>query len=183
MDHSRVPPHNLEAEQAVIGAILLEADAFSTAAERLTPADFYRTNHQVIFEAMLKLFEKGEPIDLVSVTTHLMNEKKLDVAGGVPYLTELTESVPTAANIDYYSKIVEEKAILRRLIQTSTDIITQAYTREDEVEAVLDEAERKILSVSSRKNTQSFKSIKDILIEVYDNIEMLHHTKNDVTGI
>lgn len=183
MDHSRVPPHNLEAEQAVIGAILLEADAFSTAAERLTPADFYRTNHQVIFEAMLKLFEKGEPIDLVSVTTHLMNEKKLDVAGGVPYLTELTESVPTAANIDYYSKIVEEKAILRRLIQTSTDIITQAYTREDEVEAVLDEAERKILSVSSRKNTQSFKSIKDILIEVYDNIEMLHHAKNDVTGI
>lgn len=183
MDQSRVPPHNLEAEQAVIGAILLDADSFSTAAERLSPADFYRTNHQVIFAAMLKLFEKGDPIDLVTVTTLLMDENKLDVAGGVPYLTELSESVPTAANIDFYSKIVEEKALLRRIIQTSTDIITQAYTREDEVEAVLDEAERKMLSVSSRKNSQSFKAIKDVLIEVYDNIETLHHAKDDVTGI
>ena len=183
MDHSRIPPNSLEAEQAVLGAIFLEPDAFSTAAERLSPADFYRTNHQVIFEAMLILFEKGEPIDLVTVTTLLSNENKLDVAGGVTYLTELSETVPTAANIDYYSKTVEEKALLRRLIQTATDIVTQTFAREDEVEEVLDEAERSILSVSSRKNAQAFKAIKDVLIEVYDNIETLHHAKNDVTGI
>src|SRR5699024_9016765 len=137
-------------------AIFLKQDAFSTAAERLSPADFYRANHQVIFEAMFKLFEKGDPIDLVSVTRMLMDEKKDDVAGGAVYLTKLVESTPTAANIDYYSKIVEEKALLRRLIQTSSDIVTQAFTREDEVGEVLDEAERNILAVSSRKNTQSF---------------------------
>lgn len=183
MDQTRVPPNSLEAEQAVIGAIFLEPEAFSTAAERLTPTDFYRTNHQIIFQAMLELFEKGEPIDLITVTTLLTNENKIDAAGGVVYLTQLTESVPTAANIDYYSKIVEEKAILRRLIQTATDIVTQTYAREDEVEELIDEAERNILSVSSRKNAQSFKEIKDVLIEVYDNIEKLHHAENDVTGI
>src|SRR5690625_3853867 len=183
MDQTRVPPNSLEAEQAVIGAIFLEPEAFSTAAERLTPADFYRTNHQIIFQAMLELFEKGEPIDLITVTTLLTNENKIDAAGGVVYLTQLTESVPTAANIDYYSKIVEEKAILRRLIQTATDIVTQTYAREDEVEELIDEAERNILSFDLRKNAQSFKEIKDVLIEVYDNIEKLHHAENDVTGI
>lgn len=183
MDQTRIPPHSLEAEQAVLGAIFLKQEAFSTAAERLSPADFYRANHQVIFEAMLTLFEKGDPIDFVSVTSALMAENKEDVAGGAVYLTKLAESAPTAANIEYYSKIVEEKALLRRLIQTSTDIMTQAFTREDEVEDVLDEAERNILAVSGRKNAQAFKSIKDVLIEVYDNIETLHHAENDVTGI
>lgn len=183
MDQTRVPPHSLEAEQAVLGAIFLKQDAFSTAAERLSPSDFYRANHQVIFEAMLTLFEKGDPIDFVSVTRLLMDEKKDDVAGGAVYLTQLAESTPTAANIEYYSKIVEEKALLRRLIQTSTDIVTQAFTREDEVEDVVDEAEREILAVSSRKNSQAFKSIKDVLVEVYDNIETLHNAESDVTGI
>lgn len=183
VDQNRVPPNNLEAEQAVIGAILLDPESFSTAAERLTPTDFYRTSHQVIFEAMAELFEKGEPIDLVTVTTLLANNNKLEVAGGVTYLTDLASSVPTAANIDYYSKIVEEKALLRRLIQTATNIVTQSYTREDEVEDVLDEAERSILEVASRKNVRAFKPIKDVLIDVYDNIERLHHAKDDVTGI
>ena len=179
----RVPPHNIEAEQAVLGAILLEPETFSTAAERLSPNDFFRAGHQVIFEAMLELFEKGEPIDLVTVTTLLTNSDKLDLAGGVPYLTDLASSVPTAANIDYYSKIVEEKALLRRLIQTATDIVTESFNKEDEVEELLDQAERSILAVSSRKNANAFKPIKDVLIEVYDNIEKLHHAKDDVTGV
>lgn len=183
VDQNRVPPNNLEAEQAVIGAIFLDPDSFSTAAERLVPTDFYRTNHQVIFEAMVQLFERGEPIDLVTVTTLLADNNKLDVAGGVTYLTDLASSVPTAANIDYYSKIVEEKSLLRRLIQTATNIVTQTYSREDEVEEVLDEAERSILEVASRKNVNAFKPIKDVLIDVYDNIEKLHHAKDDVTGI
>ena len=183
MLQERVPPHNIEAEQAVLGAIFLEPEAFSTAAERIGPSDFFRAGHQVIFEAMLELFEKGEPIDLVTVTTLLSDSNKLEIAGGVPYLTDLASSVPTAANIDYYSKIVEEKALLRRLIQTATEIVTESYTREDEVEELLDKAEREILAVSSRKNATSFKPIKDVLIEVYDNIEKLHHAKDDVTGI
>src|SRR5690625_4672922 len=181
--NNRIPPHNIEAEQAVIGAIFLEPDAFSTASERIGPTDFYRASHEVIFEAMYELFEKGEPIDVVTVTTMLSNSKKLDIAGGVTYLTDLAGSVPTAANIDYYSQIVEEKALLRRLITTATDIVTSTFAREDNVEEVLDEAERSILEVSGRKNVNAFKPIKDVLINVYDNIEQLHHAKDDVTGI
>ncbi len=181
--NDRTPPHNIEAEQAVIGAIFLEPDALPAASELLMPDDFYRASHQRIFEAMLKLSDKGEPVDLVTVTTSLSNEKKLDEVGGVAYLSDLAGSVPTAANILYYSKIVEEKALLRRLIRTATDIVSSGFATEDEVEDVLNEAEKNILEVSGRKNTGAFKAIKDVLIEVYDNIEQLQHQDADVTGI
>src|SRR5699024_8503883 len=132
--NERIPPHNIEAEQAVIGAIFLEPNAFSTTSERIELKDFYRANQQVIFEAMFDLFEKDEPIDMVTVSTLLSNSDKLEIAGGVPYLTDVAGSVPTAANIDYYSQIVEEKAVLRRLIQTASDIVTNTFSKEDEVE-------------------------------------------------
>ncbi|MGP4107828.1 replicative DNA helicase [Virgibacillus sp. L01] len=181
--NDRTPPHNIEAEQAVIGAIFLEPDALPSTSELLMPDDFYRASHQRIFEAMLKLSDKGEPVDLVTVTTSLSNEKKLDEVGGVAYLSDLAGSVPTAANILYYSKIVEEKALLRRLIRTATDIVSSGFATEDEVEDVLNEAEKNILEVSGKKNTGAFKAIKDVLIEVYDNIEQLQHQDADVTGI
>ncbi|MFB4168784.1 replicative DNA helicase [Virgibacillus sp. JSM 102003] len=181
--NDRTPPHNIEAEQAVIGAVFLEPDALSAASELLMPDDFYRASHQRIFEAMLKLLDRGEPIDLVTVTTSLSNEKKLDEVGGVAYLSDLAGSVPTAANILYYSKIVEEKALLRRLIRTATDIVSSGFATEDEVEDILNEAEKNILEVSGKKNTGAFKAIKDVLIEVYDNIEQLQHQDADVTGI
>ncbi|MEW9675383.1 replicative DNA helicase [Lentibacillus sp. L22] len=181
--NDRTPPHNIEAEQAVIGAIFLEPEAFSQASERLMPADFYRAGHQRIFETMMRLSDLGEPIDLVTVTTSLSNAKLLDEVGGVSYLTDLAGSVPTAANIGYYSKIVEEKSILRRLIRTATDIVTTGYTREDDVDDVLNEAEKNILEVSQRQSAGAFKSIKDVLIEVYDDIEMLHNHQADVTGV
>lgn len=181
--NDRTPPHNIEAEQAVIGAVFLEPAAFSTASEVLDAEDFYRAGHQRIFQTMLTLSDKGEPIDLVTVTTHLQNTKTLEEAGGVSYLAELAGSVPTAANISYYSKIVEEKALLRRLIRTATDIVTNAFQSEDVVEDALNDAEKNILEVSNRRNSGAFKSVKDVLIEVYDNIEQLHHTKGDVTGI
>lgn len=179
----RIPPHNIEAEQAVLGAIFLEPEAFATAAEILVPEDFYRSGHQRIFEVMTKLSDQGEPIDLVTVTTELSNRKLLEETGGVSYLTDLAGSVPTAANIAYYSKIVAEKALLRRLIRTATDIVTTSYQKEEDVEEVLNEAERRILEVSSHQHSGQFHSIKDVLIDVYDNIERLHLSKGDVTGI
>lgn len=183
MEAGRRPPHNIEAEQAVIGAIFLEPEAFSTASEILLPQDFYQAGHQRIFEAMMRLADRGEAIDVVTVTAALENSKNLEEAGGVSYLTEIATSVPTAANIGYYSRIVEEKAVLRRLIRTATDIVTNSFDNEDAVEDVLNEAEKGILEVSGRQNSGSFKQIKDVLIEVYDNIEQLHQSKTDITGI
>lgn len=179
----RTPPHNIEAEQAILGAIFLEPEAMSSASELLLPGDFYRASHQRIFQVMMQLSDKGEPIDLVTVTTALSNAKLLDDIGGVSYLSDLANAVPTAANIGYYNKIVEEKALLRRLIRTATDIVTDSFTKEDEVEELLSEAEKNILDVSNRKNASSFKNIKDVLIDVYDNIEQLHHNDADVTGV
>lgn len=183
MWNDRTPPHNIEAEQAVLGAVFLEPEAFSTASEVLMPDDFYRAGHQRIFQTMVALSDKGEPIDLVTVTTLLSNQNTLEEVGGVSYLTELAESVPTAANIGYYSKIVEEKALLRRLIRTATDIVTSGYQKEDEVEDALNEAEKSILEVSNRRNSGAFKAVKDVLIDVYDNIEQLHNRKGDTTGV
>lgn len=183
MWNDRTPPHNIEAEQAVIGAVFLEPEAFSTASEILMADDFYRAGHQRIFQTMVTLSDKGEPIDLVTVTTLLANQNTLEEVGGVSYLTELAESVPTAANIGYYSKIVEEKALLRRLIRTATDIVTSSYDKEDEVEDALNEAEKNILEVSNRRNSGAFKVVKDVLIDVYDNIELLHNRKGDTTGV
>ncbi|WP_100011678.1 replicative DNA helicase [Lentibacillus sediminis] len=181
--NERIPPHNIEAEQSVIGAVFLEPEAFTTASELLVAEDFYRAGHQRIFAAMMKLADRGEPIDLVTVTTYLQNAKQLDEAGGVAYLSEVAGSVPTAANIQYYSQIVEEKALLRRLIRTATDIVTSGFEKEDDVDDVLNEAEKNILEVSSRQNSGNFKAIKDVLIEVYDNIEQLHQASDDVTGV
>jgi replicative DNA helicase len=183
MIQGRTPPHNIEAEQAVLGAIFLDPDAISSASEILIPEDFYRASHQLIYRVMLELSDKGEPIDIVTATTVLANNQQLDDVGGVSYLSDLANAVPTAANITYYCKIVEEKSILRRLIRTATDIVTDSYSKEDEVEEVLNESEKRILEVSNRKNASSFKNIKDVLMEVYDNIDLLHKNQGEVTGI
>lgn len=179
----RTPPQNTEAEQAVLGAVFLRPATISIASEVLGPDDFYRTTHQRIFEAMLNLSEKSEPVDLVTVTSELQDRGWLEEIGGVSYLSDLADSSPTAANIEYYSKIVEEKSILRRLIKTATDIVSEGYTRDDELDVVLDDAERSILEVSHRRNTSAFVPIKDVLVEAYDNIEMLQNRKDEITGV
>ncbi|WP_216831646.1 replicative DNA helicase [Alkalihalobacterium elongatum] len=179
----RTPPQNIEAEQAVLGAIFLEEQALVTASERLIPEDFYRSAHQRIYEVMLNLAEKGEPVDLITVTSELQDRNWLDDIGGVSYLSDLANAVPTAANIDYYSKIVEEKSLLRRLIRVATNIAADGYTSEDEVDAILDTAEKTILDVAQRKNSGAFISIKDVLVETYDRIEMLEKQTGDITGI
>ncbi|WP_338752391.1 replicative DNA helicase [Bacillus sp. FJAT-52991] len=179
----RIPPQSIEAEQAVLGAIFLEPSALTVASEILIPEDFYRTAHQKIYNHMLKLNDDGKAVDVVTVTEELAAIKDLEDVGGVIYLTELAESVPTAANIEYYARIVEEKSLLRRLIRTATHIAQEGYSREDEVEALLSEAEKSIMEVAQRKNTSAFHNIKDVLVRTYDNIEMLHNRKGDVTGI
>jgi len=179
----RIPPQNIEAEQAVLGAIFLEPSSLTLASELLIPEDFYRTAHQKIFDAMLNLSDKGEPVDLVTVTSELADAKILDEIGGVSYLSDLASSVPTAANIEYYAKIIEEKSILRRLIRTATTIATDGYSREDEVDALLGEAEKSIMEVANRKNAGAFQNIKDVLVQTYDNIETLHNRVGDITGI
>ncbi|MED4163373.1 DnaB-like helicase N-terminal domain-containing protein, partial [Halalkalibacterium halodurans] len=152
----RTPPQNIEAEQAVLGAIFLEDHALVTASERLAPEDFYRAAHQRIYQVMLDLAEKGEPVDLVTVTAELQDRKALDDVGGVAYLGDLANAVPTAANVEYYSKIVEEKSLLRRLIRVATNIAQEGYASEEEVDAILDDAEKTILDVAQRKNSSAF---------------------------
>ncbi|MCM3618217.1 replicative DNA helicase [Sutcliffiella horikoshii] len=179
----RIPPQNIEAEQAVIGAIFLEPSSLTLASELVMPDDFYRAAHQKIYDCMLNLSDRGEPVDLVTVTSELANLKLLEEVGGVSYLSDIAGSVPTAANIEYYAKIVEEKSILRRLIRTATNIAQEGYSREDEVAGLLNEAEKQILEVSQRKNSGVFQNIKDVLVKTYDNIETLHNRKGEVTGI
>jgi replicative DNA helicase len=179
----RIPPQNIEAEQAVLGAIFLEPSSLTLASEILIPEDFYRAAHQKIFNVMLKLNDEGKAVDLITVTEELAATKLLEDTGGVSYLSELAASVPTAANIEYYARIIEEKSLLRRLIRTATDIAQDGYTREDEVETVLSEAEKNILAVAQRKNAGAFHNIKDVLVRTYDNIESMHARVGEITGI
>ncbi|PKH11960.1 replicative DNA helicase [Planomicrobium sp. MB-3u-38] len=179
----RVPPHNQEAEQSVLGAIFLEPQSLISVAEIVMPEDFYRIAHQKIFQTMINLSDRGKAIDVVTVTEELSAKKELEDVGGLSYLTEIANAVPTAANVGHYAHIVEEKALLRRLIRVATSIVEDGFTREDEVEALLAEAEKKMMEVSSRKNAGDFIHIKDVLVKTYDNIELLHTRKGDVTGI
>ncbi|MEW9033350.1 MAG: DnaB-like helicase N-terminal domain-containing protein, partial [Planifilum fimeticola] len=179
----RLPPHNLEAEQAVLGAILMDPQALTLVAERLRPDDFYRQGHQRLFQAMLNVAERGEPVDLVTVTEELQKTKQLEEVGGVSYLTELADSVPTSAHADHYARIVEEKAILRRLIRTATQIATSGYTGGDDVAEIIDDAERKILDISQRRIRKAFLPIRDILMDTYERIEQMHENQGELTGI
>lgn len=154
-----------------------------TATEILEPEDFYRVSHQRIFSMMIRLTDKGEPIDLVTITTELDDLKMLDEVGGVSYLTDIANSVPTAANIEYYARIVEEKSTLRKIIHAATDIVTKTYDEGDEVTDLLDHAEKTILDISQNKSSGRFQNIQDVLVGVYDNIEQLHNMDEEVTGI
>lgn len=178
-----MPPQSIEAEQAVLGAIMIDADRLISASERLLPQDFYRASHQRIFEAMLVLSDRGEAIDLVTVTAELSTLGILDEIGGLPYLAELAEGVPTAANINYYVNVVDQKSTLRRLIRTASEIVTDGYERQNEVDVLLNEAERKILEVSQGKGSASFIPISDVLTSAYATIDKLHKQSGETTGI
>ena len=178
-----LPPQNIEAEQAVLGAIFLNTDALADAMEYVEADDFYRRAHQILFQAMVDLNNDGEAIDVLTVQNYLTTNNQLDDVGGVAYIAELATSVPTAANAGYYAKIVEEKSMLRRLISTATNIITQANNGDDDVPSLLDSAELKIMDVSERRNRSGFREIKDVLNETLSDIDRLSQQSEDITGL
>jgi len=179
----KIPPQNMEAEQSVLGGILIENEAINRVTEILAPEDFYRDAHRKIFNALIDLSERNEPADLITMTNELRKKGELDAVGGASYVTSLIDSVPTAANIEYYARIVKEKAILRRLIETSTEIITQSYADRGDVESFLDEAEKAIFEISERRVKPSFFPIKEIVKESFKTIETLFKNKDLVTGV
>jgi replicative DNA helicase len=179
----KLPPQNIEAEESVLGGILIENEAINRVTEILDADDFYRDAHRKIFNALINLSERDEPADLITLTNELRKIDQLDSIGGASYLTSLIDSVPTAANIEYYAKIVKEKAILRKLIQTSTEIITQSYEDRGDVEVFLDEAERAIFEISEKRVRPSFYSIREIVKDSFTTIERLFKKKELVTGV
>ena len=178
-----LPPQNIEAEQAVLGAIFLNTDALADAMEYVEADDFYRRSHQLLFQAMVDLNNNSEAIDVLTVQNYLSTNNQLDDVGGVAYIAELATSVPTAANAGYYAKIVEEKSMLRRLISAATNIITQANNSDEDVPSLLDSAERQIMDVSERKNRSSFREIKDVLNEALNDVDRLSQQSEDITGL
>ncbi len=178
----RLPPQSLEGEMSVLGGILLENEALNKALEILRPEDFYRESHRKIFKALITLFEKGEPADLVTLSATLSNNGDLDAAGGTAYLATLVDYVPTAANISYYARLVKEKAISRSLILIATDIVTRGYEG-GKVEENLDWAEAAIFKIAEQKTTRSYYSTKEILKDTFKTIESLYDRKEHVTGV
>lgn len=176
-------PNNLEAELSVLGACFLSQYALGKVCENLNASSFYLDKNAKIFTVLKDLAEKKVPVDITTVTTELKQKDWLNDVGGVEYLTEIVNFVPTAANVDYYIKAVEEAAILRRLIETATEIVTLGYQKEENIDETLDEAEKKILNISKNRRTTEFKSIQDVLIKTQSDLETLSKSKGEITGL
>ncbi|MBU5335372.1 replicative DNA helicase [Intestinibacter bartlettii] len=182
-DNTRIPPHSVEAEQSVLGSILLDKDAMITVSETLIPEDFYKEAHKVIYECMLKLYNNQSEIDLITLADELRDQGYLDDIGGIAYITSLSTIVPTTSNIKYYVNIVKEKSISRQLISAANDIINLGYDSSTKVEDVLENAEKKIFDISQERTTNDFKPINQVLTETLSMLEKLYEEKSDVTGL
>lgn len=181
--NEKLPPQNIEAEQSVIGAILLENDALLKALEIISGEDFYRESHRKIFSAVLELFEKSEAIDIITITEILSKKNALEEVGGVSYLSSLVSQIPTAANVKYHSKIIKEKAILRSLLRSATDIAGRVYEESLEPDELLDFAEKTIFDISDKRIKTSFVSLKDVIKDSFNLIENLYAKKETITGV
>lgn len=179
----KVPPQSPEAEISVLGAMLMDKEAINRAVEQISPDSFYKEVHRKIFAAILGLFEKNEPADLVTLTEELRERGQLEESGGAGYLATILNSVPTAANIDHYLKIVKDKAALRGLINAATNIVTMAYRGEGEASDLLDQAERLIFNVVQRKISGNFSRLKEMLPDTFKAIEALYKDKTTITGV
>ncbi len=182
-DQYRIPPQNIEAEQCVLGGILIEAGALLKVIEIIEPDDFYKESHAIIYSAIIDLFDRNEPQDLVTVHNELKRRGQLEAVGGAIYLAELTETVPVASNIDYYARIVRDKAILRRLINKSSDIVSMCYEEAEDVDDILEYAESAVFELSQAKIKQSFHRLKDVLKDSIKKVEDLYAKRELVTGV
>lgn len=183
MANLKIPPQNQEAEQSVLGSLLLDKEAIFKVADFLHSDDFYREDHGIIYSAILKLYEKRKPVDVVTLTDVLEKEKRLKEVGGATYLTSLVNSVPTAANVVTYGQIVQQKATLRRLISAGTQIAELGFDEQAEIESILDKAETSLFSVSQKYVKQYFTSIRDVLADSFDRIDKLHKEKGVLRGV
>jgi len=179
----RLPPQNLEAETSVLGAVLLENEALNRVLEILKQDDFYREAHRRIFAAILHLYEHSEPVDLITLSEVLKSRGDLEDVGGVEYLNSLVNGVPTAANISYYAKIIKEKAILRKLINRATEIVSQSYSNSGDVDEFIDQAERNIFEISEDRVRPSFYPIKELIKASFKTIERLYEKRQLITGV
>ncbi|MBR6268561.1 MAG: replicative DNA helicase [Selenomonadaceae bacterium] len=183
IDNQRKLPQNIEAEQSVLGAMLIRQEAITETQEILRADDFYREAHRIVYNAIEELFSNHEAVDLVTLTEQLRKTNNLDKVGGISFVTALANSVPTAANVVYHAKIVKEKAELRRLIDAATEIATKAYADEDDVDDIMDDAEKKILAIAANQMRGSFVPISEIIISAIDRVEQLYENQGGLTGI
>ncbi len=183
MELGKIPPHDIEAEQAILGCMLTDKDSIISAIEVLKADDFYREDNKAIYEAMLALYGRGEPIDIITVKAELVENGKFDQVGGLEYLAILPEKVPTTTNVEKYIKIVEEKSMLRNLIKTANEMIAAGYDQTEDVEDIMNLAEKKIFNIIQNKGNKGTTPIKDILVETFSELERLYNQKGYITGV
>ncbi len=179
----KVPPQNIEAEMAVLGSILLDEEAISDVVELLDENSFYKESHRKIFAAILTLYNESKPVDLITLTEQLRRDGNLELVGGASYITELVNVVPTSGAVLHHTKIVKEKAVLRELIAAATSIVTQGYEPDQDVDALLDRAEKEIFEISGSKVKSGFVPVKELIKNSIETIEKLYQRKTQVTGI
>lgn len=183
MPEERIPPQNIQAEQSVLGSMLIDKNAIVKAIEICHPDSFYKDAHRAIYETIMQLFDKGEPVDLVTVTENLRKNNRLEAVGGSVYVADLINSVPTAANVEYYAKIVEEKATLRRLIDSGTRIVAECFETPEKVDEILDRAEKSVFDIALKRVHEHFHKIDEVLKGVLDRIDKLYGKNETITGI
>ena len=179
----RLPPQSLEAERSVLGAMLIESEAIPRALTLLVPEDFYRDAHRAIYEAMLLLFERSEPVDLVTLSSELGKQGRLEAVGGAAYLTQLASGVPTAAHVERYAQMVRDRSLARQVIRAGTDIVARGFDPQIAADELLDEAEQRIFQIAQSRSTRSYSPLKDVLIEAIAKVDTVYREGGGVTGV
>lgn len=183
MDLGKIPPHDIEAEQAILGSMLTDKDAVINAIEVLREDSFYREDNRAIYAAILGLYAKSEPIDIITVKAELIENGNFERIGGLEYLASLPEKVPTTANVDKYIKIVDEKSMLRNLINSANEMVALGFNETEDVDQIMDMAEKKIFDLSQKKNSKGYTQLKDVLVESFAKLEELYNQKGRISGI
>lgn len=183
IQNMRIPPHSIEAEQSVLGSMIMDHDAVIVASEILIPSDFYRPDHAQIFGAIMELYTTGNPIDLITIQDKLVQRGVLEQVGGLAYIAELASSVPTSAHIKQYAKIVQEKSTLRKLIKVSSDITAKSFDGNEPLDNIMNFAEKSIFDVLQNKKTEDFTGIDEIVLTSIEKIEEAHKSKGGITGV